>query len=470
MKILLVQLLWQRIDKPIYPLGLVCLATALKNRHQVLCLDENMFVKNATADNSAAILLEQALNFQPDVVGLSVRNVDSVAFWDFIVGEANDAFLTMDHLKEIARLLRQNLPNTVQIVGGPAFSIFAKHIMEVIPELDFGVVGEGEITFPLLLDNLSRPDNVPGVFFKRNGSVGQTANGQPLSLPAITNPDYDVMDIKPYIDLEQLDSIGIQSKRGCSQLCDYCVYPLINGRRVRLRDPIQVVNEIEDLIKRHHLKSFQFTDSVFNHPPRHADAICDEIIRRKLKIEWSAWYNIKTLDEESMEKAVEAGCHILELSPDGFSDRTLKAMEKNITKKDIIRICQVARKVPHALIRLNFLCNLPGETIFSLVQLLIFFVRLKLFYRGKVEIHAFNFIRIFPNTVIYQRAMNEGIISPDLELLPDDISDFIKTYYRPRPGSLIEKTYSLMVRFSRFRRSLVGNANTRIKNDIRSRW
>jgi hypothetical protein len=114
---------------------------------------------------------------------------------------------------------------------------------------------------------------------------------------------------------------------------------------------------------------------------------------------------------------------------------------------------------------LNFLCNLPRETIFSLFQLLSFFVRLKLFYRGKVEVHAFNFIRIFPNTVIYQRAINEGIISPDLELLPNDLSDFIKTYYRPRPGSLIEKSYSLMVRFGRFRRRLSRNANALTKNN-----
>jgi len=469
MKILLVQLLWQRIDKPIYPLGLVCLATALKDRYQVLCLDENMFEKNGTNADSAATLLKHALKFQPDVIGLSVRNVDSVAYWELIVGEAANAFSTMDHLKKIAWLLRQNLPNTVQIVGGPAFSIFAKHIMEVVPELDFGVVGEGEKTFPLLLDNLSQPDKVPGVFFRRNGSVGQTAKGAQLSFPAIANPDYDVMDIEPYVDLEQLDSIGIQSKRGCSQLCDYCVYPLINGKRIRLRDPIQVVKEIEGLIDRHHLRSFQFTDSVFNHPPRHADAICDEIIRRKLQVEWSAWFDIKTLDEESMKKAVEAGCHILELSPDGFSNRTLKALAKNITKKDIIRVCRIARKVPHALIRLNFLCNLPDETIFSLFQLLGFFVRLKLFYRGKVEIHAFNFIRIFPNTVIYQRAINEGIISPDLELLPNDPLDFIRTYYRPRPGSLIEKTYSLMVRFSRFRRRLRSNANALLKNNGGSR-
>ena len=465
MKILLVQLLWQRIDKPIYPLGIVCLATVLKDRHQVLCLDENMFDKNGTNANSTATLLEHALKFQPDVVGLSVRNVDSVAFWDFTVGEADNAFSTMDHLKKIARLLRQNLPNAIQIVGGPAFSIFAKRIMEAVPELDFGVVGEGEMAFPLLLDNLNQPDKVPGVFFKRNGSVGQTARGSQLSFPDIANPDYDVMDIEPYIDLQQFDSIGIQSKRGCSQLCDYCVYPLINGRRVRLRDPIQVVDEIEGLIHRHHLRSFQFTDSVFNHPYRHAEAICDEIIRRKLAVEWSAWFDIKTLDEESMKKAVEAGCRILELSPDGFSDRALKEMGKNFTRKDVIRVCRRARKVPHALIRLNFLCNLPGETIFSLFQLLCFFVRLKLFYRGKVEVHAFNFIRIFPNTVIYQRAMNEGIISPDLELLPNDSSDFVKTYYRPRPGSLIEKTYSLMVRFSRFGHRLSRNANALIKNN-----
>lgn len=450
MKILLVQTLWRRVEKPIYPLGLAYIAAALKDRHQVHFLDENM------CQDSGAILLEHALKLQPDVIGFSMRNVDSIGYADFIIGTPSEAFSTARHIGQLVRTLKQNLPNTIMVIGGPAFSIFPQRVMEVVPELDFGVIGSGEWTFPLLLDNLNQPDNVPGIFYRKNSTIVHTGHGTQIPFPQLPDPDHDVVDVKPYLDIDQPDTIGIQTKRGCSLNCAYCIYPFLEGKKIRQRDPKLVVDEIETLVNRYNLTHFQFADSVFNHPQQHAEAICNEMIRRNLLVEWSAWYDVKTLNESFLKTAVKAGCRVFELSPDGYANRILRELGKSFTRKDIIRVCRIARRIPGVQLRLNFLANTPSENIFHLLRMIGFFIRLKLFYRGKVELLALNFIRIFPNTAIYRRALQEGVITQDQELLPLDPSDLIKTYYRPHPGSLSEKIYALINHLQQWRRIGVG--------------
>jgi radical SAM superfamily enzyme YgiQ (UPF0313 family) len=75
----------------------------------------------------------------------------------------------------------------------------------------------------------------------------------------------------------------IQSKRGCPLTCSYCVYPLIEGRRPRLREAREAVDEIEQMLADVRPRAFEFVDSTFNVPARHAIELCEEIIRRRVR-------------------------------------------------------------------------------------------------------------------------------------------------------------------------------------------
>jgi radical SAM superfamily enzyme YgiQ (UPF0313 family) len=449
MRIALVQSYWRKQPPPVYPLGIACVATALNGRHSVRCFDETLLA--AQGKN----LVDELRAWNPEVAGLGMRNADGLSYQDQLLGNVLESFSPLLHLRDTARLLKEAFPGIVIIAGGAVFTIFARRVMEVAADLDFGIVGESESSFPELLENLSSPDRVPGVAFRREGSVILPAVPVHVDFGRLPALDRHVMDVRPYVESGVPWAIGIQSKRGCMLSCAYCVFPVINGGGVRLRKPADVVDEIESLVRDYGLLRFQFADSVFNQPQSHAVDICRLIIERGLKVEWSAWFDIFPLDEPFLRLAHGAGCRIFELSPDSFSDRTLTELQKHIRCRDIVRVCRLTRKVPGISISFNFLFGSPGETPGSAIRLLLFLLRLKLFYRKRISVGTVNLIRIMPGTPIFHRAVAEGLIPPDAELLPLDPTDMSCLYYRSRPGGVMEKMYHAVLRFGASRRKMV---------------
>lgn len=448
MRVALVQSYWRRKEAPVYPLGLAGVATALAGRHEVRCLDEALLIERGTD------LITELTAWAPEVVGLGMRNADGLAYQDVLLGDVEEAFSPLAHLRDTARRVKEALPGVVVVAGGAAFTIFAGRVMEVAEAVDLGIVGEAEAVFPLLLDRLDVPEEVPGTTYRREGRVVLPSRPVQADVESLPPVDRNLPDVRPYVASGIPWAVGVQSKRGCLLSCAYCVYPYINGRGVRLRRPEDVVDEIEALVHDAGMTRFQFADSVFNQPQAHAEAICRLILERDLRVEWSAWYHIPPLDEDFLRLAVRAGCRVFELSPDSYSDLTLKELRKNIRCRDIDRVCRLARKVPGVHISLDFLIGVPGETLFTALRLLRLLIRLKLFYRKKVSVETINLIRIMPGTPIFHRAVKEGLIPADAELLPLDPLDITNLYYRPRPGGGVERIYHSILRFGALRRRL----------------
>ena len=74
------------------------------------------------------------------------------------------------HLKTLGILIRQHAPEATVVLGGSAFTLFARRLMEEVPEVDVAVSGEAEAAFPLLLQNLRTPGAVPGALWRTDGA------------------------------------------------------------------------------------------------------------------------------------------------------------------------------------------------------------------------------------------------------------------------------------------------------------
>jgi len=234
------------------------------------------------------------------------------------------------------------------------------------------------------------------------------------------------------------DAIGIETKRGCSLHCIYCIYPFLNGRQYRLRDYAVVVDEIEYLLNKHNMDRFMFVDSVFNIPQKHAQDICMEIIKRKLKVKWSAWFNEKYLDREFVTLAKDAGCDNFIFSPDGFSDDVLEKLGKNLTRDDILKAYRILERENGVEINYNFFKNPPGQNISNLVSIAWFVIRAKMKLKRRVHFE-FNSLRIEPHTKLYEIALQEGIVKSSDNLL-------FPVNYTQRKTRYIEKIFDLMLR------------------------
>lgn len=418
MKILLVQAYMGKKEPSVFPIALACIKSALHG-HEVRAFDPN------TAREPLSELKSIVEDFNPHAICISLRNIDStnkrkVTFY----------YAYLHSLLEQAR----SCCDARVIVGGSGFSMFAAEIMRTEPLIDYGVYLEAEETLPELIDNLESPWNVLSVFYRDNGRVIFTGTRSPCDLDRLKMPDWKVLPLRRY---GARDALGVETKRGCALGCIYCIYGFLNGTRYRLKSPPLVVDEIEVLINENGAQRFMFLDSVFNFPRAHAEAICRELIRRRVKAKWSAWFNDAGLDEQFLELLSLAGCDAVMLSPDALSDHTLKKLGKNMRRDEILAGLQLLRKCKGLDVSYNFFKNPPGQTLGNFLSVILFCIRAKLQLGSRVHFEL-NSLRIEPHTGLRDLALKEGVISEDDNLL-------YPRYYTNQRTRLLESAFNMLL-------------------------
>jgi radical SAM superfamily enzyme YgiQ (UPF0313 family) len=401
MKVLLIQSYTMVDEPPIFPLGL-CYIAATLTEHEVNILDMN--VEEEAFDTTK----KRIDDFKPDVIGISIRNMK--------IAKPGSHFSCFESQEKIIKLIHRHVPDIPLIVGGSAFSLYAEELMNRLPEIDVGVFGEGEVTFSELLENLSNPGRVKGIFFRKNGRLTFTGKREWTQFDGVPSPRRDLVNIQKYT--VDPTSIGVQTKRGCILQCIHCSDIYLMGKQLRLRPPEKVVDEIESLVLNWNIKEIMFADQVFNIPLNHALDICREIKKRKLPIRWTAWFNEKFITDEFLTLAKEAGCTMVSFSPDSVSDDVLISFKKNITAKDLERAYLTAKRFQLP-VSFNFMINGPGESIASIIKLGLFLIRAKYRLKGLLKLHGLFVvpIRIYPHTGLHKLAIKEGIVDKNDDLL-----------------------------------------------------
>jgi len=294
--------------------------------------------------------------------------------------------------------------------------------MERFQEIDMGVWGEGELTLKMLLSNLDKLEKAKGIFLRNGTDSIFTGKSCSVDIDTLPFPDR-VYCLSPYIKkcsehVDSLYAIGVQSKRGCRYHCAHCTYPYLEGNTLRLRSYHKVIDEIESLTI-HNISTIFMSDSVFNQPYEHALNICDEIIKRRLEVTWSAYFRDDLLDERLMKKAEEAGCVLFELSPDGLTDRAMKVLNKDLSLDQVFRTARSLSKSERASVVYNFLRNLPDEDLQEKARGKETIKRIIEICGEKMDGYYPNLsrIRIYPHTAIYELALQKKIISESTDLL-----------------------------------------------------
>ncbi len=393
-----------------FPLGLASLAGALKGT-ELTVLDPN-------ASKNPFDAVERAIaKTDPDVIGLSLRNIDTAL--------SSDVHSYFDAFTQLVQTADENRGKAKIVVGGTGFSIFPIEIMQRFPQLDFGLFLEAENSFPQLLKNLDGPHQVKGIYYRSGGEVHFTGKAEPVKFEELETPPRELEGLNLEWYKKTPHAFGVQTKRGCAFRCAYCTYPYLQGRCVRMRSPRKIVDEIESLVNDHGVESIFFADTIFNYPFEHSREICREIIRRKISIQWGAWYRENYINKQFLLEAKEAGCVCFEFSPDGTSQQALDALHKDITVQDIKKTAELVREVG-VKVNYNFLRNVPGENLKSVSSFHQLLPWLLAKNRKQIGFVGFNSIRIYPHTTIYETALKEGVISADQDLIKP-------TFYDPFP-------------------------------------
>jgi anaerobic magnesium-protoporphyrin IX monomethyl ester cyclase len=411
MRVLLVQTYLGRGEPPVFPLGISYLASNLKD-HDVHVIDQNI------EDDPWGSLPAKINAVKPDIIGFSLRNIDTTQF--------RDPWLYFPALQKDVELARAAAPNTPMVVGGPGFSMWPYQVLDRLPEVSYGVHLEGEEIFPQLLDNLSNPASVKGVYYRENGKVMFTgAAPQPAFKDVIPRRDIFAMD--RYARLP--DSIGVQTKRGCALHCLYCNYPYLNGSKERQRSPQSVVAEMRELKERYGIQAFTFVDSIFNSEQDHAAAICEEIVRDGLKIQWSGYFTEKAMTEEFARLAIRAGCYGFWFSPDALCDKALKGMGKGLTTADVYRVREIVRRTPDMIASYNFFMNPQKQTLGGFLRTVSFTFETKMMLKNRVHGILLGAQRIEPQTPLHRLAINQGYLTKEDDLWADTPKELMHYFY-----------------------------------------
>jgi len=422
MKILLIQAYLGKGEPLVFPLGVSSLAASLKE-HTVKTFDTN---NSPTPFADLETLLER---FRPEIVGLSIRNIDST-------NKRNVVFY-YEWVKKIIQSVDSTLKKNCRIIaGGSGFSMFAQQILEQEPRIDFGVFTEGEHSLPELLGSLDAPEKVKGIYYRKNSLIEFSGPRKQPLLNELPLPDRTVVNLDDYRVIP--DAVGVETKRGCAFNCIYCIYGFLNGSNYRLRPPEQVADDIEFLVNEKKITQFTFIDSVFNFPVDHSRAICEEIKRRKLEVSWSAWFNEKFITRDLVQLAIDAGCTKIIFSPDGFSNKTLKKLKKIQTTAEILKAYRIVKQFNGIEICFNFFKNPPGQNAAAFIRVLLFFVKAKLELKNRVHFE-FNSLRIEPHTGLFDLAVRENEVAADDDLL------YPRYYKNPKTG-YIAAMFDLMLR------------------------
>lgn len=435
MEILLVQQFTGPSVRPIVPLGLISLATYVEHAspHRAHVFDPNVH------DDWQTGLAQVVRRVRPDLVGVSFRNSDSTLYLDrvnFFPG-----------LKALVGDLRALCPSVPIVVGGAGVATFSAEILDRLPQVDACIVGPGEESLVRLAD--SAFEAVPGAVYRAPGSA------QPVWSRAVRGVPFTDMPIprREFVPMERYlghpNAVGVLSKQGCPRQCLYCTYPLTSGRRLDVRNPDHVVDELEYLARDFGVQHVYFADNQFNEPVGTMVELCEAMIRRGSRMRWTAFFNCfrRNLDADLLALVKRAGCTCVQATPEGYPQRYLDVFGK-YREEDVRHFIGLFREEREVEALIDFFVEAPGQRLDDFFRMLAFvgWQVLECAWRRVPVTFKLHALRIYPETPIYRRAVEQGYLPEGADLLGEgDVLDEGLYYLTP----LRKAMYGLLLVASR---------------------
>ncbi len=385
MRILLVNPPYPYSEVPIMPLGLAYIGAVLeRNGDEVEILD--LLMSRYSKDKVRQKLEE----YQPDIVG-----VTSVT-------------LNYPIASDILKYCKSLNKDITTIIGGPHVTFLAAETLDEAPWIDIVVRGEGEQTI-LDIVNRKKLEHIDGIAFRSEDGIEITPDRGFISdLDALPSPALHLYPISRYRAFKAPWSLI--SGRGCPFGCIFCVGSKMVGKKTRYRSPKLVVDEMEKGLA-YGFDEIHLEDDLLTLNHKHLYAVCDEILNRGLKFNWSAFSRVDTINPDVLRKMREAGCTGMLYGIESGNQHILDKIKKKITLEKIKEAVEMAREAGITVLA-SFIIGLPGETQETLDRSIEFALELNTYF-------GFHVLAPFPGTEVREKAEEYGI-----EILTNDWSKY----------------------------------------------
>lgn len=375
--------------------------------------------------------------FQPQIVGISCL------------------FFTLSKtVHRMCELVKSVSPSIITVMGGNYPSSMPKVVLED-GNVDFVITSEGEISFSQLVQCLREggepSETISGIGYKAGvvQSIGaRSAKGQAeeereeivliqknnfLPLDHFPWPDRTILDNEFYATgmrhfvnrVEDLDDVRLATmtaSRGCPFSCTFCASKNFWGNRMRYRDPESVVDEMQHLIDTYDINTFAFNDDNLSCDAKSLIALCNEMVRRNLKIRWFASGGLQVSGfrkREVIDAVIESGLRQFNLAIETGNPKTASMIKKPLRPEITEEVLSILREYHQVWLYGFFITGFYFETIEDIQWNLQYAGNLDLDWRG-----FYSFAPI-PGTEDYESCVTKGFIADFASISKDYAGDAI---------------------------------------------
>ena len=322
---------------------------------------------------------------------------------------------------KLVKLAKEAHPKALTVMGGPHASMAAEDALAHIPALDLVVRGEGELTVLDLCRALERRSDIngithiAGISYRVDGRV--VSNPPRSSIPNLDSLPFPAFHLVPFekynfkIDVPghgTLQAVNIMTSRGCPFNCNFCATPINWGRKVRVRSPANVIQEIEFHVQNRGAQVVYFYDDTFNVSAKRVQEVCDLILEKKLPIFWQCEIRLDLMTKPLLARMKEAGLFYVSFGVEAGSERVRNTIiDKKIKVEDfhnLIAWCKELDIIPNAF----FIFSHPTETWEEAQET----IRLIEQHRDEVEASV-AILHVYPGTPLERTAKEIGLLSAD---------------------------------------------------------
>ena len=401
----------------ILPTSLLSLAAVLRKAgFSVRILDLNIFRPwEIPADQRSGylqtLLVEEVSNHDPSLVGIGC----------LFSGQFNSVMALSAQIKELS-------PGVPVVIGGMHPTIYPQEILANCPEIDYVVIGEGERQLVALAEQIINgapfPEELDGIAWREKGSVMHRPKKSFIeNLDELPMPAYDLLDFSRYDHdtskwhnpkkLPFTRTVPVISSRSCPCKCSFCSMLLVMGPKIRFHSPIRIADELELLNREYGQTHFSFMDDNINLNRNHILAICDEIRRRKLEIQFETpnGLSVAPLDREVMDSMVAAGWVRGAIAIESGSDYIRnEVMGKRLAREKIYEVARLARSYKQLYLKAYFIIGMPEETRETIQETYDMVEEL-----GLAETYVTNLLP-FPGTRVFAQAMQDKLLVDEINI------------------------------------------------------
>ncbi len=432
---------------PIFPIGPIYLADHI---HKCFPEIEQQFIDLAIVPlNKVSIYLRRKIDqFRPHLIVYSWRDIQIYAPVDgrsgnplqnsFEVFYSNNIFkkirgawgglkLITSHYEEINRntsLVKMGLNRAQKynksvkvILGGGAVSVFYEQLGELLPKGTIISVGEGENLIEKVIkgDSIIKERCYLAGQKPRNKLIHEQPSG---TIKTACNYKY-IQSIWAEFDwyIEGGDYyVGVQTKRGCPHNCCFCVYGVVEGKKVRVNPVNEIIEEMKQLYEMG-VRGFWFTDAQFIPTKNHIQDA--KLLLQAIKdqgwtdLKWAAYIRADNIDRELAQLMVDTGMSYFEIGITSGSQELVRKMRLAYNLKTVLENCRLLVEAGFRNhVSVNYSFNVFDETPNTIKQTIAYHRELEnIFGKGLVDPAIF-FIGLQPHTLLEKYAIENNILKP----------------------------------------------------------